>query len=86
MTIAKTLTFVDWLARVRKLKATTINSYLAGVRQLHVVRGLEPPLIRSGLVLLVLKDIALLKPSGIGPASAAMASVFQYSDLSPVRR
>ena len=58
MTTAKTLAFVDWLARVRKLKGATINSYLAGVRQLHVVRGLDPPVIRTGLVQLVLKGIA----------------------------
>ncbi len=27
----KTLVFIDWLVRVRKLKAATISSYLAGV-------------------------------------------------------
>jgi hypothetical protein len=53
----KTLIFIDWLVRVRKLKGSTINSYLAGVRQLHVVKGLDPPNIRSSLVKLVLKGI-----------------------------
>jgi hypothetical protein len=30
----KTLIFIDWLVRIRKLKASTVNSYLAGVRTL----------------------------------------------------
>ena len=51
----KTLIFIDWLVRSRKLKGSTINSYLAGVRQLHVVKGLDPPNMRSSLVKLVLK-------------------------------
>jgi hypothetical protein len=53
----KTLLFIDWLVRIRKLKASTVNSYLAGVRQLHIVSGLEPPNIRSSLVKLVLKGV-----------------------------
>jgi hypothetical protein len=57
MTTAKTLAFVDWLARVRKLKAATIKTYLSGIRQLHVVHGLDAPELRSGLVKLVLKGI-----------------------------
>ncbi len=51
------LVFVDWLARVRGLKGTTINSYLAGIRQLHIVTGLPAPELRSELVKLVLKGI-----------------------------
>jgi hypothetical protein len=53
----KTLVFIDWLARTRKLKAATISSYLAGVRQLHVMTRSEPPNLRSSLVKLVLKGI-----------------------------
>jgi hypothetical protein len=53
----KILIFIDWLVKVRKVKASTINSYLAGIRQLHVVTGLEPPNLRSSLVKLVLKGI-----------------------------
>ena len=53
----KTLVYIDWLARTRKLKGATIKTYLAGVRQMHVVRGLEPPELRTGLVRLVLKGI-----------------------------
>jgi hypothetical protein len=52
-----TLEFIHWLATDRKLSAGTINSYLAGVRQLHVARGLPDPDIRSDVVKLVLKGI-----------------------------
>jgi hypothetical protein len=49
--------FIDWLARVRNLKGSTIETYLSGVRQLHIVRGIEAPVIRTGLVKLVLKGL-----------------------------
>ena len=58
LTSRQILIFIDWLARIRGLKGTTINTYLSGIRQMHVVKGLEPPLIRSGLVKLVLKGIS----------------------------
>jgi hypothetical protein len=54
----KTLTFIDWLASARNLKHSTINSYLAGIRQLHITRGLQAPDLRTDLVKLVLKGIA----------------------------
>jgi hypothetical protein len=54
----KVLIFIDWLARRRGLKSASINSYLSGVRQLHVVHGIDPPQIRTGLVKLVLRGIA----------------------------
>lgn len=50
-----TLLFIDWLVRVRGVKGTTINSYLSGIRQLHIIRGMEPPVIRDGFVNLVIK-------------------------------
>jgi integrase len=53
----KTLIFVDWLTRVRKLKGATVNSYLAGIRQLHIISNFDAPVIRTGLVKLVLKGI-----------------------------
>jgi hypothetical protein len=53
----QTLVFIDWLARVKNLKASTINSYLAGLRQLHIATGLPTPELRSDLVKLVLKGI-----------------------------
>jgi hypothetical protein len=57
MTERKIIIFIDWLARIRNLKGTTIDSYLSGIRQLHVVRGIPPPEIRTGLVKLVLKGL-----------------------------
>jgi len=54
----KVLIFIDWLARCRGLKSASITSYLSGIRQLHIVRGIDPPQIRTGLVKLVLRGIA----------------------------
>ena len=51
------LTFVEWLRTERKVKAVTIESYLAGIRQMHTVRGIEPLEIRSNLVNQVLKGL-----------------------------
>jgi hypothetical protein len=53
----KTLIFVDWLVRVRNLRGATVNLYLSGVRQLHIVSNFDAPVIRTGLVKLVLKRI-----------------------------
>jgi hypothetical protein len=58
LTESQILTFVDRLARVRGLKCATINSYLAGIRQLHIITGLAAPVLRSDLVKLVLKGIS----------------------------
>ena len=49
------LIYIDWLIRTRKVKSTTINSYLAGIRQLHLVKGIEPPNIRSAAVRMILR-------------------------------
>jgi hypothetical protein len=54
----KTLIFIDWLIRIRGVKGTTANSYLAGIRQLHIVKNIDPPTIRSALVKLILKGVA----------------------------
>jgi hypothetical protein len=50
----KVLIFIDWLILVRRVKHRTIESYLAGLRQMHIVTGMETPAIRGGLVNLVL--------------------------------
>jgi hypothetical protein len=51
------LIFIEYLARHRNLRGNTINCYLSGLRQMHVIAGITPPLIRSGLVKLVLKGL-----------------------------
>ena len=58
------MTFVSWL-NGRNLSASTINSYLAGLRQLHLTKGLQIPNIRSDLVNQILtgkKNVDLLHP------------------------
>jgi hypothetical protein len=52
-----TLLFIYWLASERKLKAGTISNYLAGIRQLHITKGLPEPRIRSDLVNLILQGL-----------------------------
>jgi Phage integrase family len=52
---ADTAIFVSWLIETRKVKASTINGYLAGLRQMHVMKGVEPPQIRSSSMKLILK-------------------------------
>jgi hypothetical protein len=49
------LLFINWLITTRGLKAATVNCYLAGIRQMHVMRGLEAPVLRSNQVQLILK-------------------------------
>jgi len=49
------LEFVGWLLNKRKVKAKTVDSYLAGVRQLHILRGMEPPKFRTELVKFILR-------------------------------
>jgi hypothetical protein len=51
------LTFIHWLATVRKIKASTINTYLAGIRQLHISKGIPPPIIKSELVTLITRGM-----------------------------
>jgi hypothetical protein len=51
------LGFIHWLAIERKLAAGTITCYLAGVRQLHIARGLPEPNIRNETINLILKGI-----------------------------
>lgn len=48
------LVFIHWLIQDRKAKAGTIKSYLAGVRQLHISKGMPPPVIHTNLVQLLL--------------------------------
>jgi hypothetical protein len=49
-----TLSFIHWLAFERNLTAASISGYLAGIKKLHVIRGLEEPKLRTKLVQMVL--------------------------------
>ena len=57
LTRERVLVYIDWLASTRGLKSATIKTYLSGLRQMHIVRGMEPPEFRAGLARLVLKGI-----------------------------
>ena len=50
-----TLVFIYWLIERRGIKVSSVQSYLAGVRQLHINKGMEPPKIRTDLVKQALK-------------------------------
>jgi hypothetical protein len=49
------LEFIGWLLSDRKVKANTVNSYLSGLRQMHILKGMEPPVIRTSLTKFVLQ-------------------------------
>jgi len=51
----ETLLFIDWLLTDRQVSAATANAYLAGIKKLHEIRGLEEPKLKSGLVNQVIK-------------------------------
>mgnify|MGYP003891633467 CR=1 FL=1 len=48
------LTFTAWLLN-RGVKASTISSYLSGLRQVHLSNGIDIPIIRSDLISLILR-------------------------------
>jgi hypothetical protein len=52
---ADLLEYIGWLISERNVKAGTVNSYLSGLRQLHILKGMDPPNMRSGLVRLLLQ-------------------------------
>lgn len=54
LTTNQLLTFVGWLLD-RQVGADTINTYLAGLRQLYISRNLNPNSIRSDLVTQIIK-------------------------------
>jgi hypothetical protein len=71
------LIFIDFLTRDRGLTGATVDSYLAGLRQLHIKMGIEPPkLLRGSLVNLVVRgkknEDALKKRAGQVPKRLAM--------------
>jgi hypothetical protein len=50
------LIFIDFLTKDRGLTGATVDSYLSGLRQLHICKGIEPPkLLRGSLINLVVR-------------------------------
>ncbi len=52
---SQTLFFLDWLLTDRGVSSATACSYLAGIKKLHEVRGLDEPVLRKNLVNQILK-------------------------------
>jgi Phage integrase SAM-like domain len=50
--------FVLWLAEERGVSSVTISVYLSGIKNLHVMRGMGSPNLRSEQVNLVFKGMA----------------------------
>ena len=51
----ETLIFLDWLLTDRAVSAATASAYLAGIRKLHEIRGVEEPKLRSGIINQIIK-------------------------------
>jgi hypothetical protein len=49
------LGFVHWLVFERNLAAGSVSGYLAGIKKLHVIKGLPEPTLRTKLVQMVLE-------------------------------
>lgn len=51
----KVVVFLNWLLKERKVKSNSAESYLAGLRQLHLIEGHSIPVLRADIVKTVLK-------------------------------
>ena len=47
--------FIHWLFENRKVSSATVNCYIAGLRQLHIVNGVEIPMLRPPIVSQILE-------------------------------
>ena len=54
MSQSATISFVSWLL-CRGVAATTVDTYLSGIRQFHLTAGLTPPLLRTPHITTILK-------------------------------
>jgi hypothetical protein len=75
------LEFIHWLLFERCLSAASVSGYLAGVKKLHIVKGLAEPMLRTNLVKMVLegkKNMEAADRSGQGKSrQAATPSVLR---------
>jgi len=58
------LTFTHWLIANRGLRAATVSHYLSGLRQAHIIKGMEPPKLRTELIKQVLKGRSNMEGTG----------------------
>ena len=49
MTSSQVISFVSWLLK-RGLKANTVNTYVSGLRTIHLTKGVDEPALRPALV------------------------------------
>ena len=58
------LGFIHWLAYVKRNSAATIMGYLAGIRKLHIIKGIEEPKLRTEMVNMILDGRKHIKAGG----------------------
>ena len=54
MSTEDVLLFTSWLLTIREVKATTAESHLSALRQIHLVKGLVVPALRPDIVKTIL--------------------------------
>jgi len=73
------ISFLLWMISERGAKAATLNNYLAGIRQLHLARGCEAPVLRSNIVNQLIKG-----KSNMETADKRMASYTTTVERKPI--
>ena len=73
------ISFLLWMISERGAKAATLNNYLAGIRQLHLARGCEAPVLRSNIVNQLIKG-----KSNMETADKRMASYTSTVEREPI--
>ena len=51
----ETVIFIDWLVRDRGVAGTTVENYLSGIRNIHIMKGFDEPKLKTNLVKQILK-------------------------------
>ena len=51
----ETIIFIDWLVNDRKVKSATINTYLAGIKKVHILQGFDEPKLKTTLIKQLIK-------------------------------
>ena len=55
MDTRRVILFIHWLFETRKITSSTANTYLSGLRYLHIAEGVELPILRPPIVEQILK-------------------------------
>ena len=54
LTEAILVRYIHWLVYTKGKRVSTVSSYLAGIRKMHVMRGMEAPVLRTEIVKMIL--------------------------------